>query len=98
MSAVLKTLCTLSEYLTYERKATFKSLYYRGEIFAMAGGSYEHNLISANFRMGPTWIRNLLAPHSSPLPRIAGEEGDVVATTQRRVRWRKLSLNGSASV
>ena len=31
-----------------ERKAETKSEYYKGEIFAMAGASREHNLISTN--------------------------------------------------
>ena len=36
MSSVPKTLLTPQEYLARERKAEFKSEYYRGEIFAMA--------------------------------------------------------------
>jgi len=34
---------TLEEYLTDERKAAFKSEYYRGEMFAMAGGTGKHS-------------------------------------------------------
>ena len=45
MSSVLKTLLTPQEYLARERKAEFKSEYYRGEMFAMAGASWEHTLI-----------------------------------------------------
>jgi len=36
------------EYLERERKAEFKSEYFRGEVVAMAGGTYEHSLIIAN--------------------------------------------------
>jgi Uma2 family endonuclease len=36
------------EYLAIERKAPFKSEYYRGEMFAMAGASRAHNRLVAN--------------------------------------------------
>ncbi len=36
------------QYLERERAAAFKSEYYQGEMFAMAGASREHNLIVAN--------------------------------------------------
>jgi Uma2 family endonuclease len=39
---------TPEEYLEIERQAEFKSQFYRGEMFAMAGASYVHNLIHAN--------------------------------------------------
>lgn len=39
---------TESEYLALERAATFKSEYFDGEMFAMAGGSPKHSLITAN--------------------------------------------------
>ena len=42
-----KTL-TPAEYLAIERKAEFKSEFYRGEMFAMAGASREHNIIKEN--------------------------------------------------
>ncbi|MEK7727070.1 MAG: Uma2 family endonuclease [candidate division KSB1 bacterium] len=48
MSAVPKLRLTPQEYLALERKAAFKSEYYQGEIFAMAGASDPHNLISIN--------------------------------------------------
>lgn len=48
MSSVLKPLLTPQEYLTRERKAEFRSEYYRGEMFAMAGASYHHNRIQQN--------------------------------------------------
>ena len=36
------------EYLEQERASKTKSEYFRGEVFAMAGASREHNLITAN--------------------------------------------------
>lgn len=39
---------TPAEYLAIERKAATKSEYYRGEMFAMAGASYEHNRVKDN--------------------------------------------------
>ena len=48
MSAVPKTKLTESEYLTKERRAEFRSEFYRGEMFAMAGASREHILIAGN--------------------------------------------------
>ena len=39
---------TPEEYLAQERSAEFKSEYYHGEIYAMAGASREHNQISSN--------------------------------------------------
>ncbi len=48
MSAVPKRFITPSEYLELERKAEFKSEYYRGEMFAMAGARYEHNAVKDN--------------------------------------------------
>jgi len=39
---------TFEEYLLLERVASSKSAYYRGQIFAMAGGSVRHNTISGN--------------------------------------------------
>ena len=48
MSAVPKPRYTFEEYLARERVAPGKSEYYRGEIFAMAGGSVRHNTIGGN--------------------------------------------------
>ncbi len=48
MSSVLKPLLAPQEYLAKERKAEFKSEFYRGEMFAMAGVSYEHTSIKDN--------------------------------------------------
>ena len=48
MSTVPKRLLTAAEYLAQERCASFKSEYYQGETFAMAGATREHNLIVGN--------------------------------------------------
>src|SRR2546423_10164972 len=48
MSAVPKVKLTPAEYLAVERKAEFKSEFYRGEMFAMAGASEEHCLVKDN--------------------------------------------------
>ncbi|MEJ7678650.1 MAG: Uma2 family endonuclease [Segetibacter sp.] len=44
----LKRLLSQEEYLELERQATNKSGYYKGEIFAMAGATKEHNKIVAS--------------------------------------------------
>ncbi|WP_223650259.1 Uma2 family endonuclease [Hymenobacter psoromatis] len=36
------------EYLAAERAASFKSEYYQGQVYAMAGASYAHNLVNLN--------------------------------------------------
>ncbi len=43
-----KDLLTPEEYLAIERNAEFKSEYYAGEMFAMAGASRQHNIIVSN--------------------------------------------------
>ena len=48
MSSLEKTYITPQQYLEMERKAEFKSEYYAGEMFAMAGGSEAHSLITGN--------------------------------------------------
>ncbi len=48
MSTALKRI-SVQDYLQRERQATFKSEFFQGEIFAMAGGSASHSLIAANF-------------------------------------------------
>lgn len=48
MSAVPKQLLTPEEYLARERRAEFRSEYFHGEMFAMAGASQEHCLIKDN--------------------------------------------------
>jgi Uma2 family endonuclease len=48
MAAAPKPYITPKEYLESERQAEYKSEYFAGEVFAMAGGSPEHSLIAAN--------------------------------------------------
>ena len=48
MSAALKRRVTPQEYLAAERLAPFKSQYYKGEVFAMAGASAAHLQIASN--------------------------------------------------
>ena len=48
MSTVPKPYITADEYLLRERQAEFRSEYLRGEMFAMAGASANHNLIVLN--------------------------------------------------
>jgi Uma2 family endonuclease len=48
MATVTKPYYTEAEYLARERRAEYKSEYYRGEIFAMAGATREHNLVAVN--------------------------------------------------
>jgi Uma2 family endonuclease len=48
MSAATKIRLTPTEYLAVERKAAFKSEFYSGEMFAMAGASEEHCLVKDN--------------------------------------------------
>lgn len=40
---------TPEEYLALERKAAYKSEFFKGEIFAMSGATRQHNVISVNF-------------------------------------------------
>jgi Uma2 family endonuclease len=48
MSAVTKKNLSESEYLAIERAAEFRSEYYDGEMFAMAGAGLRHNRIKDN--------------------------------------------------
>lgn len=48
MATVPKHYLTPEEYLHREKDAEFRSEYFRGEIFAMAGASANHNLIVLN--------------------------------------------------
>lgn len=48
MSAVPKRKLTVAEYLEIERAAPFKSDFYNGEMYAMAGASPKHNEIKDN--------------------------------------------------
>ena len=48
MSALPKKKLTPQEYLAIERAAEFKSEFHDGEMFAMAGTSKEHSIITVN--------------------------------------------------
>jgi Uma2 family endonuclease len=48
MSTVSKRLLSPHEYLARERLADVRSEFYRGEVFSMAGASWEHTLIKDN--------------------------------------------------
>ena len=48
MSAIPKKYISDTDYLQMEREAEFKSEYYQGEVFAMAGATKEHNKIVAS--------------------------------------------------
>jgi Uma2 family endonuclease len=48
MSTIPKSKLTPGEYLAKERLATYRSEFFRGEIFAMVGASRRHNLITGN--------------------------------------------------
>jgi Uma2 family endonuclease len=54
MSTQPKTLLTPEEYLAIEREAPYKSEYYDGEMFAMAGVRAGHDLIAGNTH-GELW-------------------------------------------
>ena len=41
-------LFTITEYLELEQSSDVRHEYFAGEVFAMAGGSKEHNIISGN--------------------------------------------------
>ena len=47
-----KTYYTREEYLILEEKADYKSEYYNGEIFAMAGDSFNHSVICLSLNWG----------------------------------------------
>jgi Uma2 family endonuclease len=48
MSAVPQRKLTAAEYLAIEKKADFKSEFFNGEMFAMAGASRQHNRLKDN--------------------------------------------------
>ncbi len=48
MTTVPVRMLTPEQYLEIERKAEFKSEFFRGEMFAMSGASRQHNRISSN--------------------------------------------------
>jgi Uma2 family endonuclease len=43
-----RSIFSLAEYFAQEEQADYRSEYYQGEIFAMAGGTANHNLIALN--------------------------------------------------
>ena len=51
MAVLTSPPCTPEEYLMREREASLKSEYLNGQIFAMAGASRRHNLITFNLAM-----------------------------------------------
>src|SRR4051794_40673909 len=48
MSSLPRTFLTPEQYLEIERQAEFKSEYFQGDMFAMAGGSNNHNRVVFN--------------------------------------------------
>ena len=72
MSAAPKLKLTTSEYLAIERKASFKSEFFNGEMFAMAGANWSHNLLVSNL-------------HGELFAKLKGKECRVVAQDQRVV-------------
>jgi Uma2 family endonuclease len=48
MLKLKKTFISAEEYFEIEEAAEYKSEYYHGEIFAMSGASFAHNLIAGN--------------------------------------------------
>ena len=48
MNAVAKTQLSVEDYLAIENDALFKSEFYEGEMFAMAGASHTHNFVKHN--------------------------------------------------
>jgi len=52
MQQVAKKYYSPKQYLALEEAADHKSEYYQGEIFAMAGGSINHNRIAGNLFEG----------------------------------------------
>lgn len=63
MSAVPRSKVTYQEYLALEEAAETKSEFYAGEIFAMAGGTIEHNVIAVNLIAS---LKNMLLRTSRP--------------------------------
>src|SRR4026209_1602245 len=69
MSALPKPYYTPEQYLELDRAAQYKSEYVQGEIFAMAGASEEHNMISINtiLALGPQLRRGPCRPFSGDM-------------------------------
>jgi Uma2 family endonuclease len=75
---LLKTILSEDEYLAFERDAEERHIYVDGEIFAMAGESWEHGTVSVNvvrslgnqLEDGPCEVRSANTKvRSGPLPR-----------------------------
>lgn len=68
---------TPGEYLALERKSLTRNEYYRGEIFAMAGASREHNLIAGNLNreIGNQILDRLCESYSSDMRVLVDETG-----------------------
>jgi Uma2 family endonuclease len=69
MCALPRHYLTPEEYLQMERQAPTKSEYLRGEVFAMAGASFAHNMIASNTLVSlvPQLKRRSCTAHSSDL-------------------------------
>jgi hypothetical protein len=111
MSSVPSRLLTEQEYLARERKAEFKSEFYRGEMFAMAGASREHNLgaESQSRRLVEARISCHEGQNSgnqlaySPDPNITGTSTScpprtTVMTACSPGRWRSISDRNASAV
>lgn len=77
MSAQRKPYYTPDEYLALEHDAEYKSEYISGEIFAMAGASYEHNTLVTNvlINLGPQLRGGSCQPAGSDLRIQTGMSG-----------------------
>ena len=51
---------TAAEYLAIERKAEFKSEYFNGEMFAMAGAARPHNRLKCHLCVKPAVVKSWL--------------------------------------
>ena len=60
---------TEAEYLEIERAADFKSEFFEGEMFAMAGGTPQHSLIATNLarEFGNRLLNNRCVPYNADL-------------------------------
>ena len=77
MSTSPRTYLTPEQYLEIERKAEFKSEYYRGEMFCMAGASENHNLLVGNtvVLLHPQLRRNRCVVYSNDMRVRVGATG-----------------------
>lgn len=72
MTAVPKRKRTAAECLAFEKSVPEKHEFLNGEVFTMAGGSREHNIIEENF--APRTVRSTQGrPVPHPVRRPAGE-------------------------